>query len=151
MKQKLKEMYKQALKEKNESAKLSINSVLGMIAAEEKAIHLKEKNERDLTETEIINIIQKEIKIYNESYDEAKKANRENLMEEALTKIKILQQVLPEMLSEEEALRIAMSFIDENNLDTSNVKIMNQSLRPVLNGKVEKQVINKVINSLITK
>ena len=60
MKQKLKEMYKQALKEKNESAKLSINSVLGMIAAEEKAIHLKEKNERDLTETEIINIIQKE-------------------------------------------------------------------------------------------
>ena len=151
MKQKLKEMYKQALKEKNESAKLSINSVLGMIAAEEKAIHLKEKNERDLTETEIINIIQKEIKIYNESYDEAKKANRESLMEEALTKIKILQQVLPEMLSEEEALRIAISFIDENNLDTSNVKIMNQSLRPVLNGKAEKQVINKVINSLITK
>ena len=44
-----------------------------------------------------------------------------------------------------------MSFIDENNLDTSNVKIMNQSLRPVLNGKAEKQVINKVINSLITK
>ena len=87
---------KTAMKNQDKDTLKVIRMVKGAIQLEE--INLK----HELNDDEVISIISKEIKTRRDSIKEFIKGNRQDLVDETLKEIKILENYLPEQLSDEE-------------------------------------------------
>ena len=64
--------------------------------------YVEKESRKDLDDTGVIAVLQKEIKIRNETIDEAKKGGRQDLIDENMMEINILKQYLPAPLTNEE-------------------------------------------------
>ena len=78
-------------------------TTLRMFSAEIKKEEIEKKEE--LTDEETISIVQKMIKQRKDSFSQFEQAGREELAEKEAREISILEQFLPEQLSEEEILQ----------------------------------------------
>ncbi len=85
-----------AMKNQDKDLLKVIRMVKGSMQLEE--INLK----HELNDDEVISIISKEIKTRRDSIKEFIKGNRQDLVDETLKEIKILENYLPEQLSDEE-------------------------------------------------
>ena len=81
----------------------------------------------------LIDVVNKQVKMRNDSLEEFKKANRADLIKQTEEELEILKDYLPEQLSEEEVIAIIEEVINEVNAET--IKDM---------GKVMKEVTPKV-------
>ena len=89
-----------AMKNQDKDTLRVIRMVKGSMQLEE--INLK----HELNDDEVISIISKEIKTRRDSIKEFEKGNRQDLVDETSKEIKILEQYLPERLSDEEVNNI---------------------------------------------
>ena len=89
-----------AMKNQDKDTLRVIRMVKGSMQLEE--INLK----HELNDDEVISIISKEIKTRRDSIKEFEKGNRQDLVDETSKEIKILEQYLPEQLSDEEVNNI---------------------------------------------
>lgn len=64
------------------------------------------EKQRKLTDEEIIQLLQREIKKRNEAIELMKKGNRMELVEEELKKMEVIKKYLPKQLTDEEILSI---------------------------------------------
>jgi uncharacterized protein YqeY len=87
----------------------------------------------ELDDTAVMNLLQKEIKNRRESLEEAKKANRADLMEANEAEINVLQAFLPEAMPAEELRSLVQAAIAETG-----------AASPADMGKVMKVVMTKV-------
>lgn len=67
----------------------------------------------ELDDAEVVGILQKELKSRQEALEEAEKASRADLAENAKTEIQILEALLPDPLTQEELDAIVLSAINE--------------------------------------
>lgn len=81
----------------------------------------------------LISVVNKQVKLRNDSIEEFKKGNREDLIEKTTKEIEILKKYLPEQLKKEEVEKIIDDIIKD--VDANNIKDM---------GKVMKEVSSKV-------
>lgn len=82
------------------------------------AIEKAEKDaKKEFSENEIIPILQKEIKSYNETLSYAQKENREDIIGECNHAIKLLNKFLPEMLTEDEIKAEINKVLTESNIE----------------------------------
>ena len=107
MKERIMEDLKTAMKEQNKEKLAVIRMVKGAITLEE--INKKE----ELNDLEVIDIIQKQIKTRNESIENFKKGNRDDLVIQTEKEIEILNEYLPEPLTQEEVLKIINEIMNE--------------------------------------
>ena len=111
------------------------------------AMQLEEINKKgELDDTEIINLISKQIKTRRESIVEFKKANRIDLVEKTEKEIEVLSTYMPEQLSEEEVIEL----IDEafNEIKPTSMKDMKNImayLNPKIRGRADKSFVSKTI------
>src|SRR5688572_31950811 len=92
IKTQLNESMKEAMKSGDEVRKRTVRMVLA-------AVKQSEVDKRtELDDPAVMNIIQKEIKNRRESLEEAKKANRSELMEANEAEIKVLEVFLPKAM-----------------------------------------------------
>lgn len=105
-----------------------------------------------LQETEVINLIQKEIKMRHEAFEGAEKAGRQDLMATSQEEIKLLEQFLPKQLSEEEIIEIARSAIQEVGASgpSGMGKVMKIAL-PLIQGRAPNDLVSKLIQELLNK
>ena len=76
------------------------NDVIRTLRMAMASIKYAEKEKRaPLDELAVIAVLQKEIKIRQESIEEAKKGNRQDVIDEDENEIRIMEQYLPEPLS----------------------------------------------------
>lgn len=92
----------------------------------------------ELNDDEVINIISKEIKTRRDSIKEFIKGNRQDLVDETEKEIKILENYLPEQLSDDEI----NSIIDEvfNKVQPSGMQEMGKvmgMISPLVKGKAD--------------
>ena len=87
----------------------------------------------ELDDPAVMNVLQKEIKNRRESLEEAKKANRPDLIEANEAEIKVLEAFLPKSMPEEELRTLVQAAIAETGAST-----------PADMGKVMKVVMGKV-------
>jgi hypothetical protein len=87
----------------------------------------------ELDDMAVINLIQKEIKNRRESLEEAKKANRTDLVEANEAEIKVLEAFLPEAMPPEELRTLVQAAINETGASS-----------PADMGKVMKIVMARV-------
>ncbi|MBE6144442.1 MAG: GatB/YqeY domain-containing protein [Firmicutes bacterium] len=119
-------------------------SVLRMVKG---AMQLEEINvKHELDDGEVIRIISKQIKTRKDSIVEFEKGNRTDLINATNNEISILEEYMPEQMSEEEIAKV----IDDvfNQINPSSPKDMGKIMSvisPLVKGKADMGLVNKMI------
>lgn len=106
--QKIKEDITQAMLSKNSLRLETLRYALS--ALRNKAIELGKKEE-ELTDSEVLAVLEKQVKSRNESIEMFKKGNREDLVQKEEAQKEIIETYLPKKLSEEETAKIVKEAI----------------------------------------
>lgn len=133
-----KNMYS-SMKEHNDENKRTYSLAL-------QAIEKKEKDaQRELSDEEIIPIIQKEIKEYNETKEFAQKTNKFVTIDECENAIKLLSEFLPQQMSEDEIEQFLLAnTTDIDWLKKNKGAIMKRM--SVLKGKADMKLVNQIVD-----
>ena len=125
---------------------------LGTIRLILAAIKQKEVDERiELIDTDIVSIIDKMLKQRRDSIEAFKTADRKDLVEKEEFELKILQDYMPQQLTEQEVEKLIISAIE--SVKANSMKdmgaIMN-ILKPQLAGKTNMANVSQKIKSKLT-
>lgn len=113
------------------------------------AIMKAEKNAmHDFTDEEIVVILNKEIKQYNETLEFAVKANNSSLIQEIQSSIEMLKAFVPEMMSEEEIKAYLNKVLEDIQPVKSNKGKIMKSMS-ALKGKADMKLISKIVDGAI--
>lgn len=138
IKENINEKLKDAMKNHDEDGKRVYRMILSSIKFAEKT------SGKELEDSEVTQILQKELKIRKESLAEAEKAGREETAAEAKKDIELIEPFLPKQMTEEELKTVILAIINEIGASSSADM-----------GKVMKAVMSKVkglaANDLISK
>jgi uncharacterized protein YqeY len=145
----VKEQLQNALKDAMRSGDTTKKSTLRMALS---AIQLAEVEKRgeELDDNAVIAILQKEIKARNESIQDAKKANRPDLMEASQAEVEILKDFLPEQLSQEELETLARQAVEE--VGATEMREMGQVMKvlmPRLQGRATGNQASQEVRKLL--
>ncbi len=124
-------------------------STIRMLISEIKKVQIDSKKE--LTDDEILSILQKYVKQRKEAYEQYSKAGREDLANKELKEIEIVQEFLPQPLSEEEIVKIVQQTISD--LGASSIKDMGKVVKAVMEkvkGRAEGSVVSKIVKEKLS-
>ena len=96
----------------------------------------------------LIDVVNKQVKMRNDSLEEFKKANRADLIKQTEEELEILKDYLPEQFSEEEVIAIIEEVINEVNAET--IKDMGKVMKevtPKVKGKADMKHVSEIIKS----
>ena len=144
LKEKLQNDLKDAMRSGDDLRKRTLRMVLSSIRLSEV------EKRRELDDDEVLSIIQKEVKTRKESIEEAKHADRPDLVEATEAEIGVLDVYLPQQLSEEELEALAKEAIAE--VGATNVREMGQVMKvliPRLKGRATGQQASQVVRKLL--
>lgn len=124
-------------------------SVLRMVKG---AIQLEEINKKDnLTDDDVIGVLSKQIKTRKESIVEFEKGNRLDLIEKTNEEIKILNEYMPEQLSEDEVNKIIDEAFDKiNPTSQSDMGKIMGLITPLLKGKADMSSVSKKVKEKLS-
>ena len=103
-----------------------------------------------LTQEEVVEVIQRELKRRKEVLGDYQQAQRPELLAELQEEISILTSYLPPQLSEEEIREIAREIIEQVGASSSKEfgKVM-RALMPKVKGKADGALVKKVVEDLL--
>lgn len=96
----------------------------------------------------LIDVVNKQVKMRNDSIDEFKKANRDDLIKQAEYELSILKEYLPEQLEEDAVLHIIEDAIA--SLGATSMKDMGSVMKeitPKLKGRTDMKKVSEIIRS----
>ena len=129
-----------AMKEKDKEKLNTLRSAKGALQLE--VINNKKEENDEL----LLDVINKQIKMRNDSIEEFKKAGREDLVESYTSEINILKNYMPEMLSDEELEGIIKEAIEKIKATTvKEMGLVMKEITPIIKNRCDmKEVSNKV-------
>lgn len=124
-------------------------SVLRMVKG---AIQLEEINKKkNLDDNEVIAVISKQIKTRKESIVEFTKGNRQDLIAQTEQEIAILQEYMPEQLSDTEILAIIDEAIEKINPQAmSDMGKIMKEINPKLIGKADMSLVSQLVKEKLS-
>ena len=145
LKQQLMNDLKQAMKEKNNIQKNTIQLIRAQI------LQVEKDKQIELTDTQILDIIVKQQKQKLDVLEEFKKANRQDLIEQTNKELEVLKTYLPEPISIEKIREEAEHEYNLNGYTKKEMGLFIKNLKTILgpgaNGKdiaiVVKEILNK--------
>lgn len=140
MKKKLLEDMKDAMKEKNEVKKNTIQMVRAAI------LQVEKDNGIELDDNKIIDIISKEVKKRKDAITDFEKGGREDLVAQTKEEISYLEVYLPAQLSREEVKKIVEEVIAE--VGATSMKDMGNVMK-VAKEKIGASSDGKTINEIV--
>lgn len=142
---KLQEEMKKALK----SGEKDRLSTIRMLISEVKKVQIDSKKE--LSDEDIISILQKYLKQRKEAYNQYLSAGREDLANKELLEIGIVQEFLPQPMSEEELGSVVEQVITE--VGATSIKDMGKVVKLVLErvkGRAEGSVVSRIVKEKLS-
>lgn len=140
----LQQELKDALRSGDPVRKRTLRSALAEIknAEVEKGGHLEE--------SEILDILQKEVKARRETIEGAEQAGRQDLIQKAEQEIEVLEGFLPEPLSEDELRQIVQDVIEEAGATSlaEMGKVMGKVM-PQIRGRADGKDANRIVRELL--
>lgn len=98
----------------------------------------------------VISILQKEVKTHKESIEGAKMANREDLVAQFSAELLILQEYLPEQMSEDELKGIIKAAIVECGASSpSDMGKVMKIVLPKVEGKASNSEVSRLVRELL--
>ena len=146
IKTELNESMKDAMKSGDEVRKRTVRMVLA-------AVKQAEVDKRiELDDTAVMNLIQKEIKNRRESIEEAKKANRADLVEANESEINVLQVFLPKAMPAEELRALVQAAIAETGAASpSDMGKVMKTVMPKVAGRAPNDMVSATVRELLQK
>ncbi len=131
---------KVAMKAKNTQALKAIRMLLA-------ALKQKEIDERiELTDTDVLAIVQKMIKQRKDSANQFQAANREDLVQIELAEIKVIEIYMPVQMSEEEISAIIQTTLSTmDNPSMADMGKLMGALKGQLAGKADMGLVNQLL------
>ena len=146
IKTQLNESMKDAMKSGDEVRKRTVRMALA-------AVKQAEVDKRiELDDTAVMGLLQKEIKNRRESLEEAKKANRLDLIEANEAEIQVLQAFLPKAMPAEELRALVQAAITETGAasPTDMGKVM-KTVMPRVAGRAPNDMVSATVRELLQK
>ncbi len=142
-------MLERITKDMIEALKSKDNTKLATLRMLKGAVDFDRINKRkELTDDEIITVIEKQIKTRKESVMEFEKGNRSDLVEKTNAEIEILSSYMPEALSEEEVNTIIEEAINKlNATKASDMGLVMKEVSPLLKGKADMSLVSSIIKN----
>ena len=135
----------QAMKDKDTLKLNVLKMVKGAIQLE------KINNGRELNDELFIDVVVKQIKERNESIEEFKKGNRQDLVDKTQAEVDLLNTYLPEQLSEEEIIKeIDIAFDEVKPTSMKDMRNLMAILNPKLKGKADMSFVSKIIKEKLS-
>ena len=138
---------KQAMRDRNETAKLTLRAV--------KTAFMQARTSGDaaheISDAEALEIVRREAKRRRDAADEFERVGAADRAEAELAELAILQNYLPQQLSEAEIEGIAREVIAE--LNVTSMKQMGQVMQAVLartGARADGKAVNQVVRRLLT-
>ncbi len=146
IKTQLNESMKDAMKSGDEVRKRTVRMVLA-------AVKQAEVDKRiELDDPAVISLIQKEVKNRRESLEEAKKANRADLVEANEAEIDVLQAFLPEAMPAEELHALVQSAIAETKAGSpADMGKVMKTVMPRVAGRAPNDLVSATVRELLQK
>ena len=142
----LNESMKDAMKTGDEVRKRTVRMVLAAVKQSEVD---KQAAPEDLA---IVALIQKEIKNRREAIEEAKKANRSDLVDANEAEIKVLEVFLPKAMPAEELRALVQAAIAETGASApSDMGKVMKIVMPKVAGRAPNDMISSAVKELLTK
>ncbi len=118
-------------------------SILGIVIAKSQLVitEKRAKNE-EITDGDILNIINKTVKELDEEIEAFKSAGREEKVDELLKQREIIKVYLPKMLSEEEIRN------EINNLSDKSMPSIMKHFKENFMGKVDMGLVSKIARNI---
>ena len=135
-----------ATKNKDDVQKLTIRMILSNIKL------LQIEKGQPVNDSDIQNILQKELKLRQEAVEDALKANRPDLVHANQLEMDVIRNYLPEQMDVEEIKALAQQVIIE--VDAHNVNDMGKIMKAILpriQGKAPNALVSKVVRDLLVQ
>lgn len=146
IKAQLNESVKDAMKSGNEVRKRTVRMALA-------AIKQAEVDKRiELDDSAVMALLQKEVKNRREALEEAKKANRADLVEANEAEITILQDFLPQAMPAEELRGLVQAAIAETGAASpADMGKVMKSVMPKVAGRAPNDMVSATVRELLQK
>jgi uncharacterized protein YqeY len=145
MKNRINDDLKQAMRSKDKEKLMLLRS----LKSDMKNFEIDKGSE--ITDSELINLIQKAVKSRQQSYDLYIAGNRKDLADVELKEIEILKEYLPEELSEEEIIKEIDSVISEiPNVSKKDMGKIMKILRDKLSGRVDGKTLSSFVKAKLS-
>jgi uncharacterized protein YqeY len=148
LKERVNEDLKEAMRSVNDPDHKFRLSAIRMLKADIMNSEIAKKGE--LSDDDIIALIQRQIKIRNESIEQFEKGGRDDLVEKERKEAAILAKYLPEQMSDEDLRALAEEAIRETG--ASSPKEMGKAMSymmPKLKGRADGKRVNQVVSGLL--
>jgi len=153
IKSQLNESMKDAMRSGDEVRKRTVRMALAAVKQAEVDKRSNPADKRiELDDMAVMNLIQKEIKNRRESLEEARKANRTDLVEANEAEIKVLEAFLPEAMPDEELRMLVQAAINETGAasPTDMGKVM-KIVMPRVAGRAPNDRVSATVRELLQK
>lgn len=145
-KTKLNEAMKEAMKSGDNTRKQTVRMVLAAVKQAEV------DKQTVLDDMAVASLIQKEVKNRREAIEEAKKANREDLVSGNESEIKILEEFLPKAMPVDELRALVQAAITETGASApSDMGKVMKVVMPKVAGRAPNDMISAAVKELLTK
>jgi len=146
---KIEEDYKQSIRNKDQNR---INTLrLIKSAIKDKQISLRGKTD-NLSDSDILNLLQSLVKQRKDSIEAFTKANRQDLIDNEKAEIDIIEMFLPEQKSDDEVIEIIKNIVKENNLSSiKDMGVLMNIIRSKYIGVIDLGVAGKIAKSILVK
>lgn len=123
-------------------------TVIRMMRAAVKNLEIDLK--RPLEDSEVLDILSREIKQRKDSLQEFKKAGRDDLVADLVVEIEIISQYLPQQLTEEEIQEIVTQTIHELGASSkADMGKVMSALMPKTKGRADGKLVNQFVQQLL--
>ena len=123
--------------------------VLGLLKGA--ILNAKIDKKEDLTDDEIINLVEKQIKLRKDSKEEYIKAGKQDVVDQLDQEISVLMEYMPEQLSEEEINKIIdEAFSIVNPTSQKEMGLIMKEVTPKLKGKADMKEVSNIIKDKLS-
>ena len=126
---------------------------LNVVRMVKSAIQMAKINlKHDLSDEEVVDVIEKQIKMRNDSVEEFQKAGRDDLVKQYTDEINILKTYMPEQLSFEEVIAIIEEVFEKvNPTSPKQMGIVMKEVTPKVKGRYDMKEISSIIKEKMSQ
>ena len=144
LKQKIQTALTEAMKARDEQTKIPLRLVMAAI----KEAEINQKGE--LEEMDVLRIVQKESKARLDTIEDAQKANRPDLIEQAEAELAILKHFLPEEMSDEDLEAVIRETIAEVGASSmADMGGVMKALMPKVQGRADGGKVSQKVRQIL--
>lgn len=145
LKGKIEEALKEAIRNRDETAKNALRGLLTAMKNREKEVM------KELDDQEVLKIISSQVKMRREAVEQYKQGGREDLADKEEAEIRILERFLPKQLTDEELERLVDECIKEAEAKTPKDlgKVM-KIIMPRVAGRADGKIVNELVRKKLS-